>query len=306
MHDHASRAEEVLIDAETLARDPRSYTILDATVSFPKPRFDGDYRPEPGYAAWRDAHLPGSLHADLLGDLSAGDPALHFSRPTADRLARVLADLGVAPDADIVVYDEGGTTWASRLWWMLRNVGIRARVLDGGLAHWTALGLPVDTGDAPARPVTSPRTGLTDLGLWRDRDDVLAVLAGDAPGTLVCALDHEHFTGVATTRYSRRGHIPGSLNLPAKSLLDGGLVRSAPDVADLADATLGAASRPLILYCGGGVSACLVALALVRAGHDDLAVYDGSLEEWSADPALPMVCERADGESIGTEGEGDA
>lgn len=306
MPDQVPRAEKVLISAETLARAPRAYTILDATVSFPKPRFDGDYRPESGYAAWREAHLPGSLHADLLGELSARHPTLHFSRPAADRLAQVLADLGVAPDAEIVVYDEGGMTWASRLWWMLRNVGIAARVLDGGLARWTSLGLPVDTGDATDRPAASPRTGLIDLGLWRDRDDVLAVVAGDAPGTLVCALDHEQFTGAATTRYSRRGHIPGSLNLPAKSLIDSGVVRSAPDVAELADAALADASRPLILYCGGGVSACLAALALVRAGHDRLAVYDGSLEEWSADPALPMVGERAGTESTGTEREGDA
>ena len=94
----------MLISAETLARDVGTYTILDATVSFPKPRFDGDYRPESGYAAWRGAHLPGSVHADLLGDLSAGHPTLHFSRPTPDELARALAELGVAPGADIVVY----------------------------------------------------------------------------------------------------------------------------------------------------------------------------------------------------------
>jgi 3-mercaptopyruvate sulfurtransferase SseA len=27
---------------------------------------------------------------------------------------------------------------------------------------------------------------------------------------------------------------------------------------------------------------------LKRAGHPDIRVYDGSLQEWSADPDLPM------------------
>ena len=280
---------DVLIRAEDLARNPGAYTILDATVSFPKPRFDGDYRPESGLADWERAHIPGSLYADLLGDFSAVDANLHFTRPAPDRLADALASLGVTPDAEIVVYDQGTNTWSARLWWMLRNIGIAARVLDGGLARWTALGLPVETGAGELRAATDRWAQPADRGLWRDRDAVLAISAGHAPGTLVCALDPEQFAGTATTRYSRRGHIPRSLNLPAKSLLDDGLLRPDEAVSAEAEGVLAEVERPVVLYCGGGVSACLVALALVRAGFDDLAVYDGSLEEWTADPALPMV-----------------
>lgn len=280
---------DVLISAEDLARNPGVYAILDATVSFPKPRFDGDYRPECGFAEWERAHIPGSVHADLLVDFSAADAKLHFSRPAPEQLANALAKLGVAPGTEIVVYDQGANTWSARLWWMLRNIGIAARVLDGGFERWAALGLPVETGAGDRRPAVDPYAAPTDRGLWRDRDDVLAVSAGDASGTLVCALDPEQFAGTATTRYSRRGHIPGSRNLPAKSLLDGGLLRPVVTVSAHVDAVLGDAERPVILYCGGGVSACLVALALVRAGLDEPAVYDGSLEEWTADPALPMV-----------------
>lgn len=278
-----------LIGADELARNPGAYAVLDATVSFPKPRFDGDYRPESGSAAWEQTHIPGSAHADLLGDFSAPDANLHFTHPSPELLAAALAALGVAPGAEIVVYDRGTMTWAARLWWMLRNVGIHARVLDGGLDRWTTLGLPVDSGRSERGPGTGIRTDLVDHGLWSDRDNVLAVSTGAAPGTLVCALDPEQFAGTATTRYARRGHIPGSRSLPAKSLLDDGVLRPVPQLAELAGAALTDADRPLVLYCGGGVSACLVALALVRAGHDRIAVYDGSLEEWAADPALPMI-----------------
>jgi thiosulfate/3-mercaptopyruvate sulfurtransferase len=40
---------------------------------------------------------------------------------------------------------------------------------------------------------------------------------------------------------------------------------------------------------GGGTSAAVVAHALTAVGQEDVTIYDGSLEEWSADPLLPLV-----------------
>jgi thiosulfate/3-mercaptopyruvate sulfurtransferase len=37
-----------------------------------------------------------------------------------------------------------------------------------------------------------------------------------------------------------------------------------------------------VLYCGGGIAAAAVALALNLLGRDDVTLYDGSLEEWAA------------------------
>lgn len=50
------------------------------------------------------------------------------------------------------------------------------------------------------------------------------------------------------------------------------------------------------LYCGGGISASANALALASVGVRDVRVYDGSLEEWSADPGLPLVAAGAPAE----------
>jgi thiosulfate/3-mercaptopyruvate sulfurtransferase len=44
----------------------------------------------------------------------------------------------------------------------------------------------------------------------------------------------------------------------------------------------------VICYCGGGISATMDAFALTRLGHPSVAVYDGSMSEWSRDPSLPM------------------
>ncbi|MDG1225075.1 MAG: rhodanese-like domain-containing protein, partial [Burkholderiales bacterium] len=44
----------------------------------------------------------------------------------------------------------------------------------------------------------------------------------------------------------------------------------------------------VIAYCGGGIAATSVALALDMLGHKNVKVYDASLTEWASDETLPM------------------
>jgi thiosulfate/3-mercaptopyruvate sulfurtransferase len=50
----------------------------------------------------------------------------------------------------------------------------------------------------------------------------------------------------------------------------------------------GAASRRAVAYCGAGIAASSDAFVLTLLGVRDVAVYDGSLEEWARDPTCPM------------------
>ncbi|TPX02443.1 sulfurtransferase, partial [Schumannella luteola] len=45
----------------------------------------------------------------------------------------------------------------------------------------------------------------------------------------------------------------------------------------------------IITYCGGGIAAAASALALTLLGERSVAIYDGSLNEWAADPHAPLV-----------------
>ncbi|MFC9846179.1 rhodanese-like domain-containing protein [Streptomyces sp. NPDC060223] len=151
---------------------------------------------------------------------------------------------------------------------------------------------------APAEPVQKAAPGPADRTLtpvplphvWASLPDVVAVLRGERPGTLVCALPESGFDGSAPTRYSRRGHIPGSLNLPGRGLLDeAGRFLPRAELAARVGAVLDDTASPVVLYCGGGISAAGAALALTLLGRTDVTLYDGSLEEWSADPERPLV-----------------
>jgi len=278
-----------LIEAHDLADRLQSTTILDATVELPSPRFDGDYRLASGYQKWLEAHIPGSRHADLIEALSVEDAVCSFTHPPPDQLARALEQLGVDNAIPTVIYDSTDGFWSARLWWMLREIGIDAQVLNGGFRAWQNAGLPI-THDAAARPKQGRITMKQRPGAWVTLDQVAAVSLGETPGTLVCALPKTGFAGTAPTRYARRGHIPGSLNLPARDLLDEtGRFKDHAALTKIVDQAIGPAAGPVLIYCGGGISAALDALALTLIDRTDVAIYDGSLQEWSARPDLPLV-----------------
>lgn len=283
-----SRAPFVPADAldqmRTSATPP---VIFDATLLLHKARFDGDFHAESGRSRWEQAHVPGSVHVEVDTELSVPD-VTHDRHPPAQVLADTLAGFGVEQGTPVVVYDSTGGLWAARVWFLLRWIGVPVTVLDGGLSGWRTAGLPVESGPAP-EPVPVPiwtATAVRDA--WIDKDELLQF--GDFAGHLVCGLSPASFSGSEPTRYSRRGHIPGSINVPARSLFDdAGFIRSSAEIrARYLDAGADLGSE-LLLYCGGGISAAANALALSSIGVHDVRVYDGSLEEWSADPLLPLI-----------------
>ena len=262
--------------------------VLDASLELHPAEFDGDYRVTSGRGRWLAGHIPGSQHVDVPSQFSDVSSRLHYAHPEPSAIAAELARLGIAKGRPVVVYDTTGTMFAARLWYLLRWIGVDARVLDGGLAEWRARGLEVAEGDErPPAPV-DPWQASADHRAWVSKAE-LQERSKDVP--LVCSLPAAQFTGSAPSRYTRRGRIPGSVNVSSRDHFDAdGTVKSrvelilAYDAAGV-DAT---AADEVLLYCGGGISAAAGALALAEIGVTAVRVYDGSLEEWSADERLPM------------------
>lgn len=267
-------------------QDP-ALRVLDATVFLHVNPDGAGYTPESGLTKWQAGHVPGAQFVDLITAFSDQSSPVRFTMPAAADFAARAGALGVGDDSRVVIYSSGSPMWATRLWWMFRSVGFDAAVLDGGFVHWQAEGRPVSTGSPRFAPATlTPRAR---AGLWANQQAVLAAV-GDTGVCTINALSPAVYSG-EKNMYGRPGHIPGSVNVFYDNLLDAGTGRwrTPSELRPLFEA-VGAFAKPrVICYCGGGISATMDALALVMAGHPQVAVYDGSMMEWVADPALPLV-----------------
>jgi thiosulfate/3-mercaptopyruvate sulfurtransferase len=88
----------------------------------------------------------------------------------------------------------------------------------------------------------------------------------------------------------RRGHIPGSRNIPYERVTDPQTrqLRNAEELSELFRDAGVALDRPIVTSCGSGVTACALAFALHLIGHPGAAVYDGSWSEWGLPGNIPV------------------
>jgi thiosulfate/3-mercaptopyruvate sulfurtransferase len=245
----------------------------------------------PGREDYDVGHLPGAVFVDLDTELAAPPgPGGRHPLPDPAALQAVLRAAGVDAGDPVVVYDALDGSVAARAWWLLRWAGHReVAVLDGGYAAWTAEGRPVTT-DVPA-----PSAGdiVVEPGHMPVLDaDEAAALA--ASGVLLDARAPERYRGDVEPVDPRAGHVPGALNAPfGEHVGPDGRWRGPAELADrfaglgvTQDVTVGA-------YCGSGVTASSVVLALEVAGvtseQRPAPLYAGSWSSWSADPARPVA-----------------
>jgi thiosulfate/3-mercaptopyruvate sulfurtransferase len=181
----------------------------------------------------------------------------------------------------VVVYDGSGLFSAARVWWIFRLMGkMDVAVLDGGLPKWRAEGRELE--DMP--PVVRDRhmTVSRQNGLVKDVTQV-AHAAKLAEAEILDARAAPRFRGeVPEPRPGlRRGHIPGSKNVPYTALLNGdGTMKPPTELRVVFEAVGVNLAKPVITTCGSGVTAAILSLALERIGHRNHALYDGSWAEW--------------------------
>jgi thiosulfate/3-mercaptopyruvate sulfurtransferase len=275
---------EALVSTEWLAAhlgDPQ-VRILDS--SFKQPGITPTARED-----YDVGHIPGAVFFDI-DDVAEPGTGLPHMIPSPERFAAKMVERGIGNGDKIIVYDANGLSSAGRAWWMMRLFGHdNVALLDGGLPKWKAEGRPFETS---VPPVPSRQfTARLDPSLVRDKASVM-VNVSSRREQLVDARAAGRFDGSAEETWPgrRRGHIPGSRNLPFDQVTDPKTrqLKSAEELRALFNTAGVTFHRPVVASCGSGVTACALAFAAYLIGYEDVAVYDGSWSEWGLPGGPPI------------------
>ena len=189
--------------------------------------------------------------------------------------------LGVNEDSKIVVYDNASIYSSPRAWWLFKIMGHNnICVLNGGLPDWVANGYST---------VKDYNTAF-EHGNFKVNFNAEAVISFEQKKR---NYKTQNFVIVDTRSIGRfngteneprvelqSGHIPNSININYRDVLEQGKFKSEADLKALFDKKY-QGDKPLVFSCGSGITACIVLLAYNLAHTKSLNLYDGSWTEWA-------------------------
>jgi thiosulfate/3-mercaptopyruvate sulfurtransferase len=258
------------------------------------------------WALYEQGHIPSAAFLDWTKDIVDPEAPIVFMLAPPDRFAAAMERSGIGDDSRVVAYSDGFGSGPHRLWWAARVYGHdQVRVLDGGLEKWIAEARPLSS-DPPrsrqatwtARPLQNPPLARAEDVLAAARDDQAVVLDSRSPeqfrGEAVwfetgsVRADND---GIARTARGdiRAGHVPWAISIPVTELYrPDGTLKSGDELRELFSQAGVTDESRAITYCGVGVSASALMFGLVRAGFENVALYDASWDEWGRDPDKPL------------------
>lgn len=241
------------------------------------------------YDSYTTAHIPLAVFCDPEMDL-AGIPSREAGRnplPDIERVRDAVRHWGIRPHHLVIVYDAGDGLFASRAWWILRWAGLKnVRVLTGGLKAWEAAGNVTAFG-----PGNLPQPGTVEVTEGNmavcDLDEVRA---WPEHGVLVDAREPSRYEGRRERVDLQAGHIPGAVNVPARSLqTDEGAFLPVDQLRERLAAVGIENGSDVAVYSGSGLHSSLFIQAMEEAGLFGASLFVGGWSQWAGDPTLPIV-----------------
>lgn len=230
-------------------------------------------------------HIEGSRF--LWPDWLAFDkPEGSMFAPDEKAATKVLQDLGINKNSKIVICHRGSdVTIAARMFMTLEHFGLKGQVsfLNGGIEAWKKSGYAV------TNKTTAFKKGnyvATVTGTLVDKEYVLNALNTKSV-EVVDARAKRWYDGDPTGN-PRDGHITGAKNIPYPDMVDStNSIKPVPILEKNFTAVVPDKNKEVVVYCFIGQTACVDYLVGRSLGYT-MKVYDGSMQEWSRIPELPM------------------
>ncbi|HOC45028.1 MAG: sulfurtransferase [Syntrophorhabdaceae bacterium] len=240
---------------------------------------------------YKAGHVPGAVNI-FYNTWAITEGKLRNQIPPVDDLIDIINSAGIAADSKVVIVGNSDTplnrSGITRVAWTLEYAGIEnVAILDGGWEKWAADKKPVAT------DITKPKTTNFQPKLNKNmpvaKDDVRAAIGREV---IVDVRDPDFYEGKKKLDFvARAGRIKNAVNLPATAAYNpNGTFKSKKELADMAAKIVGDdLNKNTIVYCDTGRLASVWAYLLKDVlGYKNVRMYDGSSEEWMADPSAPI------------------
>lgn len=221
---------------------------------------------------------------DYFTDTNAEVP---FQELPPEQMEALFQSWGVSPDRTVVIYDQGGSMFATRLFYSFFYHGYptdKLFLLDGGLSKWKELGLPITTEAPPAPPKGSFKVTEVKEEFKASVAEVVAASGDPKSNALVEGLGPDWHFGEALN-YNRRGHIPYAKMMPFFSFYNADKTFKSPEELRKLLALLGVNDgQNIYTHCGGGIAGSVPFFAIkFLAGYDKVKHFPESQLGWLRD-----------------------
>ncbi len=242
-------------------------------------------------SVYEQLHIPHAVHLKPAQLLRQEENATGLL-PDQAGLEALITHLNISPQHHVVVYDDEGGGWASRLIWNLHCLGFyQTSLLNGGIHAWLAAGLPTTADEEQSLPVGHlVAVNLAQQEQYRIGYGELRQKVEQGGVQLWDCRSEDEYTGIRLAA-RRGGHIPGARHFEWSTALNRqnhlklhALERTQQRLEDLGFQL----DQPVVVYCQSHHRSGL-AYILGRLLGWQIRAYDGAWSEWGNRLDSPII-----------------
>lgn len=224
-------------------------------------------------------HIPGAISHDIF--------TYGVNEMPVAEIEKRYQSWGISRGKKIVMYDQGGTFMATRLFFSLHYYGFPSKdlfILDGGLSKWQELGFPVTKEPTPVPKKGSFTIRKINELVKVELPEFLTASGDPQNNVLLEALDPDwHYGG--RQFFSKPGHIPNAIMLPSADFYNPDKTfKSNEDIKKILAYLDISTEQHIYTTCGGGIAASVPFFALkFLLDYPMVKLFPGSQLEWVSD-----------------------
>lgn len=237
---------------------------------------------------YAQAHIPGAHFVNYTDIIHIKKPVMGLL-PSVEDFSKIISNLGITADTQVVAYDDEGGGCAARFIWTLHVYGHdKTSLLNGGLYSWANEGHTLSN-ETPAAPTPSNYL-LENTGRFTVNREYVREHLNEKNVALLDARSLPEYSG-AKMFADKAGHIPGAIHYEWTEAMDRNnnmRLLAVDDIQNKLDEIGITKDKEVICYCQSHHRSAFSYLMLRVLGYDNVKGYPGSWSDWGNHSDSPV------------------